>query len=196
LADTVDISSLKSLTPAPTNHPTAYPTLGGYAMVEKQVEVAVVSAALSFSLSQDEASNLLIRASLEAGFANAIGLSADKVGITHIDGVSLKRRLSLPKRAVYINDRGDGGGGGGGGNLATGSRRMRVRRKLGSVDVTFDIESASASPEQVQALKVSAPASETSSRLLPYLHLSVACCSWDRTQGYCGGSSRGGLGRG
>jgi hypothetical protein len=86
---TVDIASVTA-TSEPTKHPTAYPTIVGYAMFEKEVEVAVVSMPLSFALSHEEASNFLMRTSLEAGFAAAIGFDPEQVAMTHIDGVLLK----------------------------------------------------------------------------------------------------------
>jgi hypothetical protein len=81
-----DISlATATMTLVPTKHPTAYPTIDGYAVVEKIVPLAIVSTDLSFPLSQVEATNPMMHASLEAGFAVAIGFDVERVNISRIE---------------------------------------------------------------------------------------------------------------
>jgi hypothetical protein len=112
---TADLSG-GAVTAAPTLLPTLHPTMVGYEVVEKEVEVAIVSTALAFPLTQAELSNPVMRTALEAGIAAAIGFDDDRVAITSIDGHS-------------------------------------IRRRLGRVDVAFDVASRSSSTEQLRDLK-------------------------------------------
>ena len=97
-----------------------HPTAAGYIVEEQAVAVAVVEARVMFPLSKAEASHPVMRHSLEAGFAQSIGIDPSKVGVIHIDGV-----------AVGVNNTG-----------ATALRRLNTNSSHG-VDITFAVQSAS-----------------------------------------------------
>jgi hypothetical protein len=120
--------------------PTAPPTFEeGVAMEAHEEEKVVVSADLAFPLSADEVSNPVMQASLETGFANSLGLAPEKVSITHIDGVSVDSATA---------------------QVSVRARTLRGRKLTGTA-ITFGIESASSSPEQVQMLKDSVVSAAT-----------------------------------
>jgi hypothetical protein len=128
-ATAVDLSTT-DVTLSPTNAPTASPTHEGYATVEVEMEVTVVSTALSFPLSATEAAHPVVQASLAAGMAASVGLAADKVAVTHVDGVAVSRMR----------------------------RSLASARRLSEAAIMFSIESASVDPDEVAALKESVTA--------------------------------------
>jgi hypothetical protein len=127
--DVIADSIIGKQTLAPTNAPTAYPTEEGYVVVKQQEEAVVVAAALSFPLSQEEASDPVMQHSLVQGFAASLGVEASKVHVTHVNGEP----------------------------VATASARIRKRalQIASSVQITFEVESASATPATVASLKES-----------------------------------------
>jgi hypothetical protein len=109
-------------------------------MVATQQEVTIVSTALLFPLTSEQVANPVLQASLAAGMAASLGLEADKVDVTHVNGVALARRRRLG------SDRALGG---------ASDRALGGARKLAAAaaDVTFGIESASSKGTEVALLK-------------------------------------------
>jgi hypothetical protein len=99
--ETVDLSTVE-ITLSPTVAPTPYPTAAGEAAVQKQVEVAVVATDIAFPLSEEEASNVAMQASLAEGMANALGLEMGAVSVTHVNGVSVSASRRLVGADVSI----------------------------------------------------------------------------------------------
>jgi hypothetical protein len=119
------VASLDGLTSPPTLAPTNPPTLPGYAVVQQEVAVSVISVPFVFAVTPDEAKTSLMQAVLAGGIAAALGLDASMVVITEVGGDASKRRL------------------GSGRNLAA------------STTITSEIESASSDANQISALKTS-----------------------------------------
>jgi uncharacterized protein (DUF305 family) len=123
------IANITAVTLQPTMAPTAHPTIDGYAMAERKVELAVVSTALSFPLSREEASHAVMKYSIEKGFAASLGLAAEACKITSIGGTSVRGRRRLDD--------------------------ITQERRLGGMEIEFDIYSASSNTTQIEALKAS-----------------------------------------
>jgi hypothetical protein len=92
---------------APTAAPTAHPTASGYSVVDQQQEVVVVTAALTFPLSTEEASDPVMRSSLEQGFAASLGVKPTKVRVTNINGESVvsARRRSRRRMQSWVREK-------------------------------------------------------------------------------------------
>jgi hypothetical protein len=86
-------SSIGTLTMVPTPAPTPVPTSAGYLVQEEQKSVAVISATLSFPLTEAQARDPVMKASLEGGVASSLGKPHSDVAITHIAGQQVQRRL-------------------------------------------------------------------------------------------------------
>lgn len=121
---------------APTPMPTPMPTEEGYTLVEVQTEVQVVEAAITFDLSVAEATNPVMRASLEAGFASSLGLEADAVTVTHVHGVAVSRRL----HGIVSEEE---------------QSESRSTAATNGVDITFAVQAASNDAGEANALKQS-----------------------------------------
>jgi len=143
-AEVVDLSTV-DVSLSPTDAPTPPPTAEGYTAVDVQVEVAVVSTDLSFPLTVEEASNPVMQASLAAGMASSIGLDADAVSVTHVNGVAVS------------------------------NRRLGGARQLNEeAAITFEIESASSEPEQVAALITSVTTAATQGSVVANVQAAAA----------------------
>jgi hypothetical protein len=87
------VTNIASVTASPTDAPTSAPTHAGYEIVETEVEKKVLQVELTFPVSAEEAANPVMQKSLEAGFANAIGLDPSSVRVSSVGGVTVRRRL-------------------------------------------------------------------------------------------------------
>jgi hypothetical protein len=87
------VDDIASVTASPTDAPTSAPTHAGYEIVEIEVEKKVLEVVLTFAVSAEEAANPVMQKSLEAGFANAIGLDPSSVRVSSVGGVTVRRRL-------------------------------------------------------------------------------------------------------
>jgi hypothetical protein len=87
------VDDIASVTASPTDAPTSAPTHAGYEIVETEVEKKVLEVELTFAVSAEEAANPVMQKSLEAGFANAIGLDPSSVRVSSVGGVTVRRRL-------------------------------------------------------------------------------------------------------
>jgi len=87
------VTSLADVTMSPSKAPTGYPTLAGYSMVAKEIEVKVVETSLNFAISAAEANNPGMQLALSQGMAASLGMDASKVQCTHVNGVPTTRRL-------------------------------------------------------------------------------------------------------
>jgi hypothetical protein len=82
------------VTASPTDAPTSTPTQAGFEIVEVVVETKVLKVELTFAVTAEEAVNPVMQLSLEAGFANALGLAPSSVKVSSISGVAVRRRLA------------------------------------------------------------------------------------------------------
>jgi hypothetical protein len=125
---------------APTAAPTAHPTEEGYTVVEQQEEAVVVAAAFSFPLSPEEASDPVMRTSLEQGCAASLGVEPTKVRVTEINGqqVVRARRRSRRRMQSWVREK-----------LVS----ARVLESESSTQITFEVEAASAAASTVATLK-------------------------------------------
>ena len=64
------------------------------------MEKAVINLELTFAITAEEASSPAMKASLEEGFANALGLEPTAVRVTSIGGVAVTLRRLLTSTAV------------------------------------------------------------------------------------------------
>jgi hypothetical protein len=104
---TVAAVDITSFTPYPTDAPTAAPTAAGYKAVEKAVSKKVVRVELKFAVSAEEAANPVMKAALEEGFANALGLDPTSVRVSSIGGVLVGKPATATGatlRLLYLRD--------------------------------------------------------------------------------------------
>lgn len=85
----VDITTLTGF---PTAAPTAVPTADGYTAVAKQVVKTAVAVEVTIAVTAAEAASPLMKKSLEAGFANAIGVDPENVRVAKIGGTAVRER--------------------------------------------------------------------------------------------------------
>jgi hypothetical protein len=80
------VASIAGVTAYPTAAPTAAPSRLGHIVVERNVEISLILVALFFPLTVSEASSLMMRTTLESGFAAALGLGAHACTISMVHG--------------------------------------------------------------------------------------------------------------
>jgi hypothetical protein len=147
ITDAEAVDSITASTLAPTAAPTEWPTLEHFVMVEIETAVAVISTALSFPLTVVEASNDVMKRSIEAGFAASLGLGPEACTITMIAGVVVDRvRRSRHLHESSIIRSGDRSGAG------LDSKRT-LGRRLDDLQIVFDVQSASRDAAEMEALK-------------------------------------------
>jgi hypothetical protein len=138
------VASIAGVTAYPTAAPTAAPSRLGHIVVERNVEISLILVALFFPLTVSEASSLMMRTTLESGFAAALGLGAHACTISMVDG---KPTGHNGRRAAGVQLESKGGAAGrrleskgGAAGVQLESKGGGIGRRLADLEIIFEVQ--------------------------------------------------------